>query len=183
MPLPPLFGLQPEDPANDPPVLVWEALKNVLKADSYLNTATITWRTWEGDPDDAAPPEDSQLPWVRLTPYYSAQMTYSDEAFWTLYLRVMIETKVAGTRWNDSANFWGAIRRALNRDRPFAADSGPTTVFGYFRQAGATTYRFESAASIPRDVQPPVAASPLQPENLTAVGVVVFTLDNIDALS
>lgn len=98
----------------------FRALVLRLQTHPQLKGAVKTWKTWEGKPDDEAPPAlGGLLPYVRLTPVTMAAVRRAASTRMprgTIVLsplRVNIETVVAGSRWDDAANLWERFESAL----------------------------------------------------------------------
>jgi hypothetical protein len=131
---------------------VWRAVKAILKADPNLATVR-RMRLWEGEVDDAAPPTESQMPWLRVTPLGTSPVRRFDEASWEVDLTYKYELAVQGTNVEDLILFTDALRGALKFDAPV----GDSTVMAVLRDTGATTHDFRTAAMGPlrlRDVDP-----------------------------
>jgi hypothetical protein len=105
---------------------------SVLKADYAVRSLVKTWRTWTGDPADAAEWTADQCPGIRLTP------AVVDEGWMTPdslkgRLVVDVELALAGTNLRNHALVWRAIKRAFYP----AADAERTAIAGRLRTAGA----------------------------------------------
>lgn len=99
-------------------LLAWRKLVQVLKAAPL----TPPVRNWYTDP--GAPTHQVDLPAnvtsVRLTPKLAGERPYSQApGGGTIYrceTRVMVETRVASSKWEDSAALWAGIARAVAFD-------------------------------------------------------------------
>lgn len=91
---------------------LFRALVGAMQSNVVLNSVVRSWRTWEGEDNDAAEPGIDELPWVRITPQgqpAQARTIGVSEIPWTL----QIETMVAGTRIDDALDLWSAFENAL----------------------------------------------------------------------
>jgi hypothetical protein len=168
----PLPELQFPALGPDPLETVWEAVKQLLRADPNLK-AVRTLRLWEGDPDDAAPPTAAAMPWVRVTPLASP-VRFGDEASWRVEFLFKYELAVAGTRIGDLLRLYGAFRGAFDFNAPVAEGRTAARVL---RDAGASVHSFRTAALGPlrlADVNPdnPAGVYPIQ--NLASAGTLAL---------
>jgi hypothetical protein len=117
-------------------VKAYRALASVLQGDPLLSRMPITWDTRVGSPNETQPPGSSQMPWIALVPL-ELPLVPATEIEDQGRFAIRIDMAVRGTHWDDLGNFAGAVRSALNANRP--APDG-TTVDQYFRNAGVINY-------------------------------------------
>jgi hypothetical protein len=123
-------------PEDAPWVKVYRALVAVLQDDPLLSRMPITWDVRVGNQNETQPPASAQMPWVALVPLELPTNPVTEIEDQGRFM-VRVDMAVRGTNWNDLGNFAGAIRSALNANRP--APDG-STVDQFFRSAGATNF-------------------------------------------
>lgn len=123
----------------------YDALIDVLRDDPLLKRTVNTWRTWDGEPDDAAVPEPKQMPWIRLTPTLSP-IELATEGDYQVPFAVQIEMACNTTDARHMLDFWGAIVEALVGEKPFRGK----TVRGFLGDEGnVITYNIVKTGGAP----------------------------------
>lgn len=95
----------------------FRAICNHLEASDLLTPLGITWRTWKGEEDDEAPPDDGSTRWCRLSFVkvggVRKRVNCGGEIHSLVPCAVLVELAVDGSASADLTAFWGRIQRAL----------------------------------------------------------------------
>lgn len=78
--------------------------------------AIKTLRSWDGNTASDDEPSTSNCPWVKITPVIDSVERLDSIGSLTTsryILRLIVETAVAGYIWDDSANLWRRIEKAM----------------------------------------------------------------------
>lgn len=145
----------------------FDALVDVLREDPALKRAVKTWRTWEGETADATPPEQREMPWLRLTPTLSA-IQFDSVNSYRVDLVIAAEMAVRGTNVRHVLHFWGAIMDALIDEKPHR----DRTVRKFLQDNHVTHYRVLRVGAAPVRYPPPSKDLPLGGSDLTAQGAI-----------
>jgi hypothetical protein len=97
---------------NSPEQIAFRLVEQILRSDPLLSTTMRTLRCWQGDSSDIQGPTFATCPFVRLSPSPEASARRT-EIQHQMPLDVGIEVAVAGTDYDQLANFWGAVRSAI----------------------------------------------------------------------
>lgn len=105
-----------------PHTLAFREFVAILMEDPDLSREVKNWTTYDGDRDnDALPSTVNELPYIRISPQlgpWSRAASWGAAAVADSPVFVTIETAVAGTNWDDSANLWAAIHRRIYSQDP-----------------------------------------------------------------
>ncbi len=148
----------------------WKAIGTLLqqaKLGGGAMSKLHTLRVGDGDIDELYPPTLAELPWLRIAPITSP-CKIGSESEWEIDFRFSVEIGIAGTRYADLLNLYGAFITALSQ----STETPLGNVQEYYRAAGFRVIEITEAAigpAIPRPM--PGVAAPVPPFML-ARGVV-----------
>jgi hypothetical protein len=95
-----------------PETLVYRAVERVLKNDKVIQAITHTFVAWNGEALDLDEPTYSKCPYLRINPF-PTESNWVTESQHDMPVQVRIQIMVRGTKFDNLANYWHAIRRAF----------------------------------------------------------------------
>lgn len=114
----------------------FRAVEDILREDPVMAARDVRFRTFDGQRMDGMKPSFNQGPIVTLTPRVLPSVI-STRLINTAQLAINLRVEVPGMVAEDIFNFWGAIRSAMVRSKPFR----DTTVARYLH-ARVNCYRY-----------------------------------------
>ncbi len=95
-----------------PETLVYRAVERVLRNDPVIQAATRTFVAWNGEDADLLEPTYAMCPYLRINPF-PTESNWVTEGQHDMPVTVRFQIMVKGTKFDNLANYWHAIRRAF----------------------------------------------------------------------
>lgn len=135
--------------------LAFRALEQVLKNDGLFSRTVNKFSAWRGEDLDAMELSYSMCPYVAIGPA-AQESDWLTEGQHSMPLYVRFLVAVRGTKYDNLANFWGMIRRAIY---PFD-NAEAEAVRAVMRGVGAN---LTTVATMVLNANTPIAGTPEQP--------------------
>jgi hypothetical protein len=97
---------------STPEQIAFRAVDQMLRSDPLLSATVRQWGSWLGQPEDILPPTFATCPYIRISPAPETSDRQTETQH-KMPLDIRIQAAVAGSDFDQLANFWGAIRSAV----------------------------------------------------------------------
>lgn len=102
-----------------PETKAFRAVEAILRADPDLIANGVKFRSWNGDRADNQPIASGDSPLLRISPEIVAPDSPKTMGLNEAHFAVKVELFVKGFIADDIVNFWGVVRNAMVRTKPF----------------------------------------------------------------